>query len=110
VEETRKLQRVVRRRLLRAVPAGLWHNPPARGVSESCPGTCACPPRWWRRQFLKANPGLEPDGITITCRAGHIQEARICLSKTLDPVPCGQDVVKDCRMKDALFTHMRNIP
>ncbi|MCZ4256366.1 ribonuclease T2 [Sulfitobacter sp. G21635-S1] len=60
--------------------------------------------------FLKANPGLEPDGITITCRDGHIQEARICLSKTLDPVPCGQDVVKDCRMKDALFTHMRNIP
>ncbi|GLT11861.1 ribonuclease T(2) [Sulfitobacter porphyrae] len=60
--------------------------------------------------FLKANPGLEPDGITITCRDGHIQEARICLSKALDPVPCGQDVVKDCRMKDALFTHMRNIP
>lgn len=60
--------------------------------------------------FLKDNPALEPDGITITCRDGHIQEARICLSRSLDPVPCGQDVVKDCRMKDALFARIRNTP
>lgn len=57
--------------------------------------------------FLQSNPGLEPDGITITCRDGHIQEARICLSRDLDPVPCGQDVVRDCRAKDALFTPVR---
>jgi ribonuclease T2 len=57
--------------------------------------------------FLKDNPTLEPDGITITCRQGHIQEARICLSKDLDPVPCGQDVVRDCRMRDALFEPVR---
>jgi len=53
--------------------------------------------------FLKANPGLEPDMLTITCRAGRIQEARLCLSKSLDPVPCGRDVVKDCQMENALF-------
>lgn len=57
--------------------------------------------------FLKANPTLEPDMITITCRDGHIQEARICLSKTLDPVPCGRDVVRDCTMEDALFQPVR---
>lgn len=57
--------------------------------------------------FLKANPGLEPDGITITCRQGHIQEARICLSRDLDFVPCGRDVVRDCTLDDALFTPMR---
>ena len=57
--------------------------------------------------FLQANPDLEPDGITITCKAGHIQEARICLSKSLRPVPCGQDVVRDCRLTDALFTPVR---
>lgn len=57
--------------------------------------------------FLKANPDMEPDGMTITCRNRHIQEVRVCLSKTLDPVPCGQDVVQDCRMKDALFTPLR---
>lgn len=57
--------------------------------------------------FLQANPGMVPDGVTITCRDGHIQETRICLSRDLDPVPCGQDVVRDCRAKDALFTPVR---
>jgi ribonuclease T2 len=53
--------------------------------------------------FLKANPKMERDGITITCRDGHIQEARICLARDLTPVPCGQNVVRDCKMKDAVF-------
>lgn len=57
--------------------------------------------------FLKANPGLEPDMITITCRQGRIQEARLCLSKSLEPVPCGADVVRDCTLKDALFAPLR---
>ena len=57
--------------------------------------------------WLKANPQLEADGITITCRQGHIQELRVCLSRDLEPVPCGQDVVRDCRMKDAVFTPVR---
>ncbi|RKF14011.1 ribonuclease T [Roseovarius spongiae] len=57
--------------------------------------------------FLKANPGWEADMLTITCRAGRIQEARLCLSRTLDPVPCGRDVVRDCRLRDALFAPVR---
>ena len=57
--------------------------------------------------FLKANPGLEPDMLTITCRSGRIQEARLCFSKSLDPVPCGRDVVKDCQMKNALFAPIK---
>ena len=57
--------------------------------------------------FLQANPGFERDGITITCQNGMIQEARICLSRDLKPVPCGQDVVRDCRMKDAVFDPVR---
>jgi ribonuclease T2 len=57
--------------------------------------------------FLKANPQLEPDMITITCKDGRIQEARICLSKSLEPVPCGRDVVRDCTATDALFDPIR---
>ncbi|WP_299138693.1 ribonuclease T2 [uncultured Tateyamaria sp.] len=57
--------------------------------------------------FLQSNPAMEADGVTITCRDGHIQEARICLSRDLDPVPCGQDVVRDCSARDALFTPIR---
>ncbi len=57
--------------------------------------------------FLKENPGWEPDMLTVTCRAGRIQEVRICLSRDLEPVPCGRDTVQDCRMKDALFDPIR---
>ncbi len=57
--------------------------------------------------FLKENPTLSRDSLTITCRDGYIQEARICLSRDLEPVPCGRDVSADCRLKDALFTPIR---
>ena len=65
------------------------------------------PARVVEEAFLKANPGWERDMLTITCRDGRIQEARLCLSKDLSPVPCGRDVVRDCRMKDALFDPIR---
>jgi ribonuclease T2 len=57
--------------------------------------------------FLQSNPDMERDGVTITCRSGHIQEARICLSRSLDLVPCGRDVVRDCAAKDALLKPVR---
>ncbi|MEL7177443.1 MAG: ribonuclease T2 [Pseudomonadota bacterium] len=57
--------------------------------------------------FLEANPKLQPDMITITCKENRIQEARICLSKALAPVPCGRDVIRDCRISDALLDPVR---
>lgn len=57
--------------------------------------------------FLKANPALEKDGVTVTCKRGYIQEVRVCLSKDLDLVPCGRDVVKDCTLDQSLFTPIR---
>lgn len=57
--------------------------------------------------FLRANPGLQPDMITITCKDGYIAEARICLSKQLEPVTCGRDVRRDCASSDALFAPVR---
>lgn len=57
--------------------------------------------------FLKSNPDMEADGVTVTCKSGYIQEVRICLSKDLDPVPCGRDVIKDCTLDNALFTPIR---
>ncbi|TCL08052.1 ribonuclease T2 [Shimia isoporae] len=57
--------------------------------------------------FLKENPQLEADMLTITCRDGFIQEARICLSRDLTPVPCGRDVARDCTLGDARFDPVR---
>ncbi len=65
--------------------------------------TVSLPAEVVEQAFLKANPGIEPDGLTVTCRDGHIQEVRVCLSRDLSPVPCGQDVVRDCTLKGALF-------
>lgn len=65
------------------------------------------PARVVEKAFLAANPGLEADMVTITCKAGRIQEARLCLSRDLTPVPCGRDVVRDCTLEDALFDPVR---
>ncbi len=57
--------------------------------------------------FVDANPGLGRDMITVTCDAGRIEEARICLTKDLDFRPCGADAARDCRMPDALMEAVR---
>jgi ribonuclease T2 len=57
--------------------------------------------------FLQANPEFDKDSVTVTCRDHHIQEVRLCLSKDMQPVPCGRDVIKDCSLKDAIFTPVR---
>jgi ribonuclease T2 len=57
--------------------------------------------------FLEANPGLQRDQITITCKDGLIQETRICLTIDLAPRRCGDDVIRDCRLSDAVLEPVR---
>ncbi|RGP38182.1 ribonuclease T2 family protein [Pseudotabrizicola alkalilacus] len=57
--------------------------------------------------FLEANPGLQRDQVTVTCRAGMIQEVRICLTRDLDPRRCGADVIRDCTLQDAELNAVR---
>lgn len=57
--------------------------------------------------FLEANPGLARDQITITCKDGLIQEARVCLTPDLQFRRCGDDVIRDCRLKDAVLEPVR---
>jgi ribonuclease T2 len=57
--------------------------------------------------FIRDNPFIKPDQITITCRSGRIQEARICLTRDLDPRVCGSDVIRGCSLNDALFDPIR---
>ena len=57
--------------------------------------------------FLKENPDMTADQITITCRDGYIQEARICMTSDLDFRTCGADVIRDCTLSDATFSPMR---
>ena len=57
--------------------------------------------------FLESNPGLKPDQITITCDDGMVQEVRLCLTKDLQPRRCGADVIRDCKLRDAVMTPIR---
>ncbi len=57
--------------------------------------------------FLRENPDLKADQITITCKSGYIQEARICMTRDLELRDCGRDVIRDCSMSNAQFNPMR---
>ncbi|MFV0334302.1 MAG: ribonuclease T2 family protein [Tropicimonas sp.] len=57
--------------------------------------------------WLEANPALAPDMVTITCRAGRIMEARICLTRALEPRACGEDARRDCTLPDARLDPVR---
>ncbi|MFN4202367.1 MAG: ribonuclease T2 family protein [Tabrizicola sp.] len=57
--------------------------------------------------FLEANPGLSREAITITCKEGLIQEARICLTRELEFRRCGAEAIRDCRLKDAVLEPVR---
>lgn len=46
--------------------------------------------------FVEANPGMIPDGVTVTCRDGLLREVRICLDRQLNLRACAPDTVRDC--------------
>jgi ribonuclease T2 len=46
--------------------------------------------------FLKANPGLKPEAIAVTCDQRRIREVRICFTKDGRTRACGADVRDRC--------------
>lgn len=54
------------------------------------------------RAFVAANPGLRTDMMAVTCRAGLIEEVRICLSKD------GRDF-RACREVDQRACRLRSL-
>ncbi|MEM8553406.1 MAG: ribonuclease T2 [Pseudomonadota bacterium] len=65
-------------------------------VFRQLPRSLEIPARVVEEAWLEANPELSADQITITCRDGYVAEARICLTKDLEPRRCGRDVIRDC--------------
>lgn len=65
------------------------------------------PARVIEEAFLRANPGLSPDMVTVTCKQGHVQEVRLCLTRDLAPRVCGADVRRDCTLGDARLEPLR---
>jgi len=65
------------------------------------------PARVVETAFLRDNPDWGANMLTITCKSGRIQEARLCLTKDLQARNCGVDVVRDCTMTDAAMEPVR---
>ncbi len=50
------------------------------------------------RQFVAANPGLRPDMMSVTCKAGQLEEVRICFTKDLRGfTACPEVARQNCR-------------
>ena len=61
-------------------------------------------------QFLRANPALTPDMISISCgRRDRLKEIRICFSKAGTPVACGtnEDQARLCRREEVSLPPVR---
>ena len=47
--------------------------------------------------FVKANPGLTPAGIAVTCDSRRLSEVRICMSKDFGFRGCAEIDRRSCR-------------
>lgn len=75
-------------------------------ILRQLPRELTVDPKVIEAALLEVNTQLSADMVTITCKAGMIQEARICLTKDLDPRVCGADVIRDCAY-DATISPLR---
>lgn len=49
------------------------------------------------RDFLQANPALQPSGLAVQCSSRYLREIQFCLDKSLEPRACGSDVRDRCQ-------------
>ncbi|MGH8820011.1 MAG: ribonuclease T2 family protein [Rhodoferax sp.] len=52
--------------------------------------------------FVRANPGLRPEDITIACSGRYLKEVRICYDKSFKYTTCGSDQRNHCRREAVL--------
>ncbi|MCF3973380.1 ribonuclease T2 [Paracoccus sp. EGI L200073] len=76
-------------------------------VFEALDRDIRLPPGVVEEAFVEANPGLERDGITISCRNEALHEVRICLSRDLMPRLCADDIRRDCARPAILMERVR---
>jgi ribonuclease T2 len=54
------------------------------------------PPEQILAAFQAANPALPPHAMTVACTQGELSEVRVCLTRQLQPRPCGRGVRDSC--------------
>ena len=90
-----------------AVARAAWENVRRPAVLREVEKRLRLDPGVVEAAFLEANPALEADGVTVTCRGGFFREVRICLTKELEPRPCTGRARIDCESASVIFVPMR---
>jgi ribonuclease T2 len=57
--------------------------------------------------FIKANPGLKPEGISISCGSRRLDEVRICMSRDLQFRSCEDIARRSCRRDNLIMPPVR---
>jgi ribonuclease T2 len=57
--------------------------------------------------FIKANPGLTQDGISVGCDSKRLTEVRLCLSRELQFRDCPEVARRSCRRDQVLMPPLR---
>jgi ribonuclease T2 len=57
--------------------------------------------------FVKANPGLKPEGISISCGSRRLNEVRICMSRDLQFRGCEEVARRSCRRDKLIMPPVR---
>jgi ribonuclease T2 len=57
--------------------------------------------------FMKANPGLSPAAISMTCDSKRLNEVRICLSKDLQFHDCAELERRSCKRPKVVMPAVR---
>ena len=86
-------------------PAARWQE-----VSERNPGVglvAVNPPAEVEDAFIKANPGLTQDAVTVTCDSRRLREVRVCLSKDLRFRGCPDIDRRTCRRDELVMPPVR---
>jgi ribonuclease T2 len=64
-------------------------------------------PQEVQEAFIKANPGLKPEGMSISCGSRRFDEIRICLTKDLQFRDCEEVGRRTCRRDKLLMPPVR---
>ncbi|KAB2680440.1 ribonuclease T2 family protein [Brucella pseudintermedia] len=59
------------------------------------------------KAFVAANPGMKPDGISISCKRNYLQEVRICMTKDLQFRSCSEVDANACRSRSVMVPPTR---
>ncbi|WP_420960023.1 ribonuclease T2 family protein [Brucella sp. IR073] len=59
------------------------------------------------KAFIAANPGIPAGGIAVTCKDGHLEDVRICMTKDLEFRSCGEVDANACRRRSVAMPPVR---